>query len=541
MFQFASRSLAPAGTTALGLLFRWWLLLGAVGLLGLALLLPGDGEEGLRALSHTARNPTAAELAQGHRWFAATLQRTTRSVPPWCVVIHEHYVSGKNGGWREDDRWTFETDSRVTLPEGGEAMLGVHRAHVVEPQWVRVSPEHEREWRGRAPSLAYGGRLRETCAEPEAPVWVDGCLSAPRAPVSGDPPVVLGDCGAQRLELTLGASAPQRARDAFAHDVLARVTRILAAALVVLLSLSAVRSRASLSTRAALLKFTPQRSRRRYRVAGFAMLLVACVYAVLSWVAYSASDGVSRQAYWLGFLGVAGVCFVLEEFRAQGAALRRALAPVLRLPTVPLMQASGNRVEVAVRVARDAPVHTGRLSGKPRAWSSLEIVARWNEGKVARSQVLCDQRAPQEGIPVEDESGRGVLELQRGSLDVRVVECTVRASRAPDWVKALVPSALSLPDATLVLREHYLEPGEELYLLGHVVQEVSPGEVGYRSEAHRPRFSAKNAEELLVYAGNEGGLRRTAQWELTYGALRAGGIALLALLWALSAVWLCAW
>jgi hypothetical protein len=152
-------------------------------------------------------------------WGVARLRaaETPTALGPFCEVLHEHYVSGKGGGWRIDDDWIFRTSPGVEFPNGELLPISVQHASMPGTPYEIATAAEEAEVRKRAPRIASGGRLRLRCARPDAPVFVDGCIvredpaGSSSASVSREPQVpTLGPCpGDSRLAFFKRVVAPK--------------------------------------------------------------------------------------------------------------------------------------------------------------------------------------------------------------------------------------------------------------------------------------------------------------------------------------------
>ena len=126
-------------------------------------------------LRRLLRDPTEVDRAAGRTWGPATLR--TSDAGPLCYVERQHYVSGKNGGWRTDSWIWTGADPMLEL---GRATFRLNlRALDFDPRNPEVVAD-EAVHRARV-RFTPGGRLREQCLHDGASAFADLCV----APATG--------------------------------------------------------------------------------------------------------------------------------------------------------------------------------------------------------------------------------------------------------------------------------------------------------------------------------------------------------------------
>ena len=459
-------------------------------------------------------------------WGVARLRpaETPTALGPFCEVLHEHYVSGKGGGWRMDDDWIFRTSPGVEFPNGKHLPISVQHASMPGTPYQIATAAEEAEVRSRAPGIATGGRVRLRCARSDAPVFVDGCIiledpagasssssssssSGSRAPVP-----TLGPCPAvprlaffrqvvARTPLAVTAALPGgdphafRLRDAVAmipgrFGLLASVV-----AFPLFLWLRGRRGWGMIEVLRAHHR-RPEKSRALPVGIAVAGLLIATLIL----------GNVTFEITWMSAVGslVPPVFFALIAawMSRMAVDVDALLTPTEALPTTPLASAAGEEVELAVHVASDAPVHPSLLGERRYAFSRVTVWETRPQGKSTVTNIVFAQATP-ETIPLVDRSGRGELYTQDCAFNLL---CEERDNVPPALAKVVHPG----PSLTYRVREESLLPGEALYLLGSVAQETDGCDRqdggGYRNVASHAVLRGAPAKPLLVVAGTEAAL-----------------------------------
>ncbi|MBK8697748.1 MAG: hypothetical protein IPN17_37240 [Deltaproteobacteria bacterium] len=121
-----------------------------------------------RSALYRLRLPSGAAQAGWVFRFSAPLRATSGDRPAICEVHHEHYVSGKNGGWRLDGTWTRSAGAIFEgQPSGLRALdrsplrIRVNEPVALDPSDLRVVPAEQEAWfRTVLADVPTGGRLR---------------------------------------------------------------------------------------------------------------------------------------------------------------------------------------------------------------------------------------------------------------------------------------------------------------------------------------------------------------------------------------------
>jgi hypothetical protein len=454
-------------------------------------------------------------------------RRSTRMVlgqgelSPICEVVHEHYVSGKNGGWRRDMGWSRSMGASL----GGAIGIRANEPVRFDPLDPLVVPADQEQWfRAVLADVPAGGRLRAHCVSQREPVFVDGCFAPGTYSVTG--------CGDQPLTITTGDGTAQPRIDAHAASVAGK----LGAGALALLSVLAylwytLRAR----------PLADALIRRAGPVPTFASwppviavvssaLLVALAQGLMVWTSPAGSAlSRGRPGYAVGLLAyaVAGVLAVVVRHRRN--VLDRALAPVLEAPTVSLRDARGGVVELAVVVRDEGPKVQGVLDSDPHTWVDVRVEETSQSGK---SQVTrLHRRACWPGrVPVSDESGEGWLDLTHAELDLRSKVTTFKQGHSLALAARLEASPVGVLRPTAahirwVVEQSALDPGERLYVLGQCKRVENPkADGGYRADATMPVVGGSADARLIVHAGTERSLLRSIGLERGYLDLLTAGL-----------------
>ncbi len=510
------------GRRGTGFIYRFLLTFFVLGI-GAAFAAVGVGLafQGLRE----ALDPTAAMYRLRHvtpeTQTAGAFRRAVRArvrpgeALPVCAVVHEHYVSGKNGGWRSDGSWTRSMGIGLDDRAGIESNEPV----VFDPlDPIVVGGEQEEMLRAVIPEMQSGGRVRAHCVADGEPIFVEGCVRS-----NGVWSQVVG-CGDQPITITTGDGTAQPRIDAHASDVAGKLS---AGALALLSALAYLwyTLRARPLTDALIRRAGPVPTFTAWRpiiaVAGTAWL-IAIAQGLVAW---TAPDGSAlsrvRPGYFAGLFAVAVAAVLAVVVRHRRNNLDRALAPVLEAPTVSLRDARGGVVELAVVVRDDGPTVQGVLDGQPHAWVDVRVEEMRQQGK----QQIVDlrKRACWPGrVPVKDESGDGWLDLTHAELDLRSTVKSYRQGHDVPLATALEASAVGTirPDPAHVrwiVEQSVLDPGERLYVLGQCKRVDNPkADGGYRADATVPVVGGSADARLIVHAGTERSLLRSIGLERGY-------------------------
>ena len=115
------------------------------------------------ATMYRLRHSSRALPLRGPVRFSAPLQAQGDALPPICAVVHEHYVSGKNGGWRLDGSWSRSAGA-VIAPA---LWVRVNEPVVFDPSDpLEVTGEQDAWFRTVLAGVPAGGRLRAHCVAP---------------------------------------------------------------------------------------------------------------------------------------------------------------------------------------------------------------------------------------------------------------------------------------------------------------------------------------------------------------------------------------
>lgn len=468
--------------------------------------------------------PGAGSRAGGRVRASLPVRAVDGNEPPLCEVVHEHYVSGKNGGWRRDASWSRSAGAVV----GANVTVAPEEPVRFDPLDMIVANDEREVWlRTVLRDVPSGGRLRAHCVSSGETVFLEGCS------LTGEQ---LAGCGSDALTITTGDGTAQPRIDAHASTVAGQLAGGALALVAVLGYLwYAVRSRplAEALLRRAGPVPTFDRWPQVFGVVGVAALC-ALGQGVMVWTA-NAGDALSRgrPGYLVGLLAcaVAGVLAVVVRYRRKNLDL--AMAPVLAAPTVPLGQARGGVVEVVVTVRGDARPVQGVFDGAPHAWVDVRVDEVVQSGK---SQVT--QRHKREcwpaRVPVADESGDGWLDLTHAELDLRSRVTTFKQGGRPPLAAALANSPVGALRAgglhvRWIVEESVLDPGERLYVLGQCKRIEDPKPAGsYRADATVPVVGGSADARLVVHAGTERTLLRSMGLERGYLDLLTGALATVA-------------
>ncbi|MEZ4405978.1 MAG: hypothetical protein R3A52_05835 [Polyangiales bacterium] len=500
-FTFGERGMSPVGRVTLTtFVLAFGLLLTGAGLLFGARAVQSalDPTDALYRVARPA--PADGPVVRGP--VTVTADTAPRAL---CHVQHQHYVSGKNGGWRTD--WRGNVFRGASVEHRGRTYSLEVDGYLTafEPSRTRVAPDGLRLWTPRFRSLPGGGRVVEQCLSPGERVFIEACRQPGR-------PWVLSDCPDYPMRLTQGDNGSGQPRvDARANALAAQVSGGALGVLALLLwAWFLVRSRPLSEA---------LRRRAGVRKAKFPAAVVAG--AVSAPICFAVAQGivvggVDRESAWDYFqggytFGVAVVSFALALaylVYARRRALDEAIRPVVDAPTVRVCDARGGVVELAVTVPPDAPTVVGPVSGRPHAWVRVVVDEVVQHGKQMLTQrAAAWSSAP--SVPVRDASGVGALEMNHAELDLRARVVTVKHGSKPELLAAVarVTGARLHPASThlrWIIEEGFVDPGESLYALGDCRRVEDPkAAASYRADATLPVVGGQRGAELVVHAGDE--------------------------------------
>lgn len=480
--------------------------------------------QGLASIVRLLRSPPVAEPGQLERYWGLAEARTegdslyAPSAQLLCEVESQYYQSGKGGGWRREARRSFQTGApTLALPDGRVLSIANRGAHFAP--FVGTPPGAVLEARYRALYPHFRGpRMFQQCLR-SGPVYVDGCI---RPPVGTELPSFERCDDAPAVTLTDG---PRRLRMAEYARTLAFALCISSVALAGLILFLLTRwrgssSEAGLSLAVGLaprglagVQADPDKTRREWLGLLPWLLVPACVWGLAACTAVP-------QA-----LGWAALCAVLPALIVHDAAKRRAKLTGLvqtldQRPTSPLGAAEGELVELAVRVATNAPVQTAPLGQDQVAHVSLEIWQRVVRGSGKSSQVHFDayHRSSPFGreLAIEDSTGHGTLDLTDAFLDFPARQVLAHPADFSPPIRALI----GVQSGDFLVRESVLRPGDALFVMGPVRRTLDPHGQGrgaaYRAVPTRARVASDADDDrerfpLFVHAGTEQSLRAALQ------------------------------
>jgi hypothetical protein len=287
-----------------------------------------------------------------------------------------------------------------------------------------------------------------------------------------------------------------------------------------------------------------QRATERWWFAGIALGVIPIVFA--SGLGLSgcgaerfSSMNVSRSGHGWAVTVLCATLLTLLLLVRRRRALGQAIRPILALPTIPLSKAAGELVEIRARVHPRAPTVPGAMTALPRAWWRLVVREVYKSGKNTHTVDVLNVSST-EGVPIMDESAEGLLDLRQAHLDVRAVGFSYTPfDKSPEAQRVGTRLAARDGHIRFIVEERFLEPNEELYVLGHVerIHDAS-GESSYRGAASKPLVQGKSEGSLFVHAGSERSILRELRWERAASTLTVFATAILAVAFVTMQVWL---
>lgn len=460
-------------------------------------------------LSRLQRPLTDQEKASGMVQLSGIIDGDSGAAPPLCNVIKQH-KSGKST--YTDFEGSVGQNPRIVLPDGTTYPIQTELLGW-EPLNRGDADHRESYWRTTL-SLSSGGWLKDQCIERGQKVFLEGCL------VNG----VLEGCGLfSPAVITPGDGTAQPRINELASGLLARLSLLGAAALMLLLYGWRIFSARPLVQ--ALARWVdedpayPRADKIALWLCGTFWLMALIGHWLLRWVSedYALSGASATHVFAYIVLSAGMITLLITRHRRR--LLNAAMRPVLAAPTIPLssVQETGQLVELAVKVKKDAPLSKGPLSEQEHAWWSTTTDRVYKSGKNYACHRAHSDRS-KNLVPIEDASGEGLLDLSGAEFDLRAYRLKVKGHRLHGTnLQPMALGAYSSGGDVFVFEESYLQPEETLYVFGVVVKQ-KPAEtaVAYRESSSIPIIGGAQDKKLIVYAGTEGSLLQNIRRELRY-------------------------
>jgi len=468
-------------------------------------------------LRRLLRDPTEVDVAAGRTWGPATLR--TSDAGPLCFVERQHYVSGKNGGWRTDSwAWTGADPmlelGRVTFRRNLQALAFDPR----EPAVVADEAVH----RARI-NFAPGGRLRAQCLYDGTSAFADLCV-APGAHTAGR----CADDSATTL--TLGHGSPAARVRKHANSAAAGLTAALvAAALLAAYVWRALRRGAIVEALGAWSRAPLPGSRAPMWVGLGAAVALACAAAIAVATARTVIPHYVSGYVFAAFV-LAAVAAGLVAANDRRRKVTRAIEPVEAAETSRLARVGEGMAEIEVRVRADAPTAEVPSVGS-FAFVRVDVKRAVAVGRSVTLVHLHTASWPAT-VPVEDPSGVGLLDPADATLDLRARFVQASGAAAVALLDRLAQTPFGRtgaeqdPNVSIEVEVSYLLPGDALYLLGHIRRVEDPSaSTTYRAMGTLPVITATEGAQLAVHAGREATLLRGLATERVYLTLAMCGLA----------------
>ena len=425
-----------------------------------------------------------------------------------CDVQSQYYVSGKNGGWREESRQSFQAGfPTVTLEDGRVLELGGDTIRF-EP-YVGTVPSSTLEARYRKTGAGFRGpRLYEECLR-TGEVFVDGCVNADSTRIvpCSDHDTLWLTAGKRRLRLAEHVKGPGIALFVFALGWVILVA-LLAKSMRGRSSEAGIGLAVGLAPRGlGGVRVTDGKTKRKFWLRYSPALALPALYILLCNV-----TACPAALFWASLALVPLALGALEPIGRQRT-LQTLLRAVIDRPTTALAAAEGDAVELAVRVAPNAPTMIAPLSEKPAAHVSIQVWQRVVRSSGRSSTVTFDFVSSTiffgGTLLIEDATGGGTLELGEAILDFTAGETIATSSEYPRELR----ERSQMTGGDFLVRESILQPGDPLFVIGPVRRTLDPaseGSYAYRAAPTKARVS--QAEEpgddterhpLFVHAGTE--------------------------------------
>ncbi len=446
------------------------------------------------------------------RGYATILGDGQAPLPP-CLVSHK---VGKNKKWMH-----LTGDATVRLiSDGLELHLpGGTRVELFNdtfPNGGGITQAVYDRVHARLPHLREKGAWRISCVGPRDQVWIEGCTQGGQ----------LGACaGVDKVVITPGDPALRVAWEK------SRVMRWGAAALFGLLVALRLAAAAFGYPREVVLALARHEGRGAVEPSGayWAVLAVFCLGLPIT---FSFAEWVFGPWVTGGAIVGLSLLFVIAMVM-RVITLGRARRILVGTATTRLYDAEGARRELAVRVTDDAPTIEGFRPGARHAFVRFTIdeqVAETIGNKTRTSSQIVAQGSHPRYVPIQDTSGRGMLDLRHCVLDVLdEPDNQFQPEHVPPWLPQTLeqPIVRSSGHRGFTVTWKALDVGEPLLVFGPL-ERVMPGDVGatlegregYREPATVPIVRGSEGTRAIAYVGDERHL-------LTRITLERGGLACL--------------
>jgi hypothetical protein len=516
----------------------------ACGLFVVVLFTFGLGEfvTDVAVVGRLLRSPPPVGAESGRVWGRALAN--VSGVDPFVTSAHvvcdaqsQYYVSGKGGGWREEARKSFQTGyPTVTLEDGRTLEIAGDRTRFEPYRGTPPTSELAALYRRRGPAFR-GPRIYEQCLQ-RGEVFVDGCVNA-----GGDKIVPCSDQG--YLTITQGKRRLRMVERVRSPAVALCLFGILWTGIVAILA-QRMRGRSSEAGIGLAVGLAPRglggvrvadgKTKRKRWLRHLPAALVPLAFAVLC-----AVTACPAPLFWASVCLLPLALGALEPLHRLRT-LRALLQAVVDRPTSALASAEGDVVELAVRVAPNAPIIAAPLTGRPAAHVSIQVWQRVVRQSGRSTKVVFEfvyaGNFFGDALPIEDETGGGTLDLGEAILDFHAQETIATSAEFADALR----ERTQMGGGDFLVRESILQPGEWLYVLGPVrrtLDATSEGSFAYRAAPTKARVSPHDDESdeerhpLFVHAGTEqtlleaikSGIARetTFSWMLGAAAVLVGG------------------
>lgn len=473
--------------------------------------LPAVGQD-LSTIARLLRHGPPADDPSARVWGRA--QAETLGESPFdarnhvvCDVQSQYWKSGKNGGWREEYRQSFQAGyPTVTLEDGRVLEIGGENTRF-EP--YVGTPTGAREKRYRQNGLGFRGpRLFEQCLQ-SGEIFVDGCVNADgtRIVPCSDRETLWLTAGKRRLRLAEHVKRPAIALAVFAVGLL----------LLIVLLAKQTRGRSSEAGIGLAVGLAPRGlGGVRVSVGNGELkrwLRYAPALALPAMVALLCNVSACPSPLFWASLALLPLALGPLEPVAQLRKLHTLLRTVLDRPTSALATAEGDTVELAVRVAPNAPTLLAPLSKRRAAHVSLQVWERVIRSSGRNKTVVFEFVYAGiffgDTLLIEDESGGGSLELGEAILDFTAGESIATSSEYSRELR----ERTGMTGGDFLVRESLLEPGDPLFVIGPVrrtLDAASEGRFAYRAAPTKARVSPAEGpgdpaerHPLFVHAGTE--------------------------------------
>lgn len=445
-----------------------------------------------------------------------------------CIASHK---KGKNTRWvhlNGDVRVRFDDGRTFTVPDAAT----VEFFENTHPTGAGLVPLDLARVRARLKQIdASVTSWKLACLGPQEQVWVEACATSDEE---------LRGCAEHDGHVLLTPGGPSiRAQwlTGHAHGFVA--LGLLGMVLLLRITWGAASSGRTVIGRLAEQSAVPG--------AGTATGVVTALFslgAFISLATWATTYGPWFLCAFVAGLAVLLVVSLLRRLRVLGAA-RRVL---VETETSRLHGASHDANELAVHVAHDAPLVDGFRAGARHAAVQLSIeegYAKRSGSKTVVAQKKVLRGAHPRFVPIEDASGRGVLDLNGCELDVPL-EPAVQwkgAAATPAWVvERFGALEESQTHRYFVVGWRAVDPGEPLLIYGGV-ERVAPSAVGgedvtvYRIAPEIPVVRSREGRTSIAHVGAEAPLLRAIGLERAV----ASAVMVLAVVASAASGWAFAW